>query len=140
MGTQQALTTKQLELLTLLYSIEEFVDKEAKEEMVTPIDEILISNCVYKEEEYDELTEALIAYGYVDDNIKLTTDGKQYIALFIEDLQKKAENPSIVMNNQFSLINMEAFNIDNFIKIAKECSVLDKVVNVVKLLKQLRNQ
>ena len=136
MGTQQALTTKQLELLTLLYSIEEFVEKEAKEEIVTPINEILISNCVYKEEEYDELTEALIAYGYVDDSIKLTTDGKQYIALFTEDLQKKAENPNIVMNNQFSLINMEAFNagINTFIEIGKENSFLTKMVGFLKQL------
>ena len=73
MGTQQALTTKQMEFLTTIYSIEEFAkDKE----ITTSIDEMLICNFGYTEDEYDELTEALRHYGYIDDSVKLTIDGK----------------------------------------------------------------
>ena len=83
---------------------------------------MLICTFGYTEKEYDELTEVLIQYGYVDESIKLTIDGKQYIALFMEDLQKKVEAPTIIINNQFSLLNIEEFNAGINTKIEKSGS------------------
>lgn len=116
MGTQQALTTKQLEFLTTIYSIEEFAEGK---EITTSIDEMLICTFGYTEKEYDELTEVLIQYGYIDDDVKLTIDGKQYITLFTEELQKKIDTPNIVINNQFALVNIKELNVGINTKIEK---------------------
>lgn len=104
MGTQQALNTEQLKLLILLKAIEEFGEESGNE---TPVFEILGQDGFMKPETADELLGALNDYGYIDEDDKLTIDGKQYIALFEDDLQRKKETPNIEINNSFSLINLE---------------------------------
>jgi len=135
MGTQQALTTEQLELLLLICSIEE---RKRKEEL-PPVDEVINQSCIYGAGKYDELTGVLNHYGYIDYTDNLTIDGRQYVDLFLEDLQKKAENPNIVINNQFTLINIEALNagINSFVDIAGESEFFTKVAGGIKNVWQL---
>lgn len=108
MGTQQALTTNQLELLTIIYDIEEFGKKHGNE---TDIQEILVQNDLISEEEFEEISEVLIYYGYLSEDREVTIDGKQYINLFVEYLQEKEKHPDVVINNSFSLIDFENLNI-----------------------------
>ena len=104
MGTQHTLNTEQLKLLILLKAIEEFGEENGNE---TPIHEILCQDKFMEPETTDELLGALNDYGYIDEDDKLTIAGKQYIALFEDDLQRKKETPNIEINNSFSLINLE---------------------------------
>lgn len=135
MGTQQALTTKQLEFLILVESIEEFGKKNGNQ---TAIMEILTQDKFMTVEEYLELDRVLEYYGYLNEYGNTTVDGRQYVALFLEDLQKKIENPSIVINNQFTLINIEALNagINNFVDIAGNSDIFKLVAEGVKKLRQ----
>ena len=108
MGTQQALTTKQLEVLTLIYDIEEFGKKHGN---VTGIKEILTQDGYMQDEEFDKYYKVLDYYGYLSVEGNVTIDGKQYLDLFVEYLQEKEKHPDIVINNSFSLIDLENLNV-----------------------------
>ena len=74
----------------------------------------------------------------------LTLDGKQYLYLLSEYVEKKVENPTVVLNTSFTLINIEklGLNIDilpeinEVFKGVKEFGVLLK--NVVRILKSTK--
>lgn len=108
MGTQQALTTNQLELLTIIYDIEEFGKKHGNE---TAIKEILTQDGYMSDVEFEEISQVLIYYGYLSEDVEVTIDGRQYINLFVEYLQEKEKHPDVVINSSFSLINIENLNI-----------------------------
>lgn len=76
MNTQQALTTKQVEILILLEKIERF-KKVAEEEITVEVGEILVSNYDMSDEELEENIEILQFYGYINEEYELTIDGKQ---------------------------------------------------------------
>lgn len=106
MGTNQQLTTEQLEILILLNEISIFKE-EMSEQLTTDIQEIVVSNDIMSAEEFDEVTEVLAHYGYIDnvDNYEPTIDGVQYLRLFKEHLEVQEKHPADIINNQFSLIN-----------------------------------
>lgn len=161
MGTQQALTTKQLEVLIVLNAIEEdiaknniFFERDAgfrkeRNQRLNDIDwaeygvktpGVIFEDTDGTEEsnfdcavfELDELC-ALCYYGYINEKGDVTRDGKQYISLLLEDLEKKAENPSIVINNQFTLINIEQLNagLNTFVEFAGNSITFSKVAEGV---------
>lgn len=106
MGTNQQLTTEQLEILILLNEINIFKE-EISDELTTDIQEIIVSSNIMSAEEFDEVTEVLAHYGYIDnvDNYEPTIDGVQYLRLFKEHLEVQEKHPVAIINNQFSLIN-----------------------------------
>lgn len=107
MGTQQQLTTAQLKLLILMYDIEEFAKEN---EVTTSKKEIITQDNYMTVEDYDKFSEVLCEYGYITEDDDLTIDGRQYVELFAENIEEKKQNPSIVLNNRFSLINLEELN------------------------------
>ena len=106
MGTQQELTTEQIEVLILIDDISNYV-KENKVDLLAPMSEVIDDMGVTKDS-CEEICEVLKHYGYIvnfDDGYKLTQDGKQYIRLFKEYLSAKAENVQFI-HNSYSLINI----------------------------------
>ena len=105
MGTSQALTTEQIELLILIECIEEF-DKENPGNIPNGgIREILVENSIMELEDFDRITEVLEYYGYLKNGDELSIDGRQYINLFKEYLKEKSNEPMIV-HSSYSLINI----------------------------------
>ena len=135
MGTQQALTTNQLELLTLIYDIEEFGREHGNE---TGIKEILTQDGFMSDVEFDEISKVLIYYGYLSEDGEVTIDGKQYINLFVEYLQEKEKQPDVVINNQFSLINIENLNVglNTFLNFGEGGEIFKAVVGGIKNVMQ----
>lgn len=133
MGTQQALTTEQVEILILIDEINKYLAR-SKEILNVPMAET-IDGCIFTEDGCAEICEVLKYYDYVEsveNDYVLTIDGKQYIELFKDYLNEKAINP-IMVHNSFSLINLENVkaNIEGCL------TKLDFSLNVEGLLKKL---
>lgn len=77
MGTQQALTTEQIELLIIISEIEEFDRKHPRNIPQGGIKEILESSNIMTSEEFKRLANVLEYYGYLHNGDELTIDGKQ---------------------------------------------------------------
>ncbi len=84
------------------------------------------------EDELVRIANVLKYYGYIDKYFELTVDGKQYIELFEEYLEQKAEDVK-VEHVSFSLLNIEKLNMSLLDSVAK-ISVLDGVGSMSKLL------
>lgn len=136
MGTQQALTTEQLELLTIIYSIEDFSKGKG---VTTSIKEILTQDHYMTVEEFNNHYGALVYYGYLDKDGVLTIDGKQYISLFMEYLEVKERNPSIVINNSFALINIKKLNVglNAVLEVEGIGEIIKGIAGLVNKVKQL---
>lgn len=115
MGTNQELTTEQVEVLIVIDEINKYLAKTReflRDKMAVVIDESLhtTDGCM-------AVIEVLEYYGYVkecediDDEYELTIDGKQYLALFKEYLNEKSNNP-VIIHNSFSLINIENLKVN----------------------------
>lgn len=106
MGTHQPLTTAQVTVLTLLYELEDYLD--------TKIEDFEWKSIKLDLQTVYEYVDILQYYGYVDSDNVLTLDGKQYLYLLSEYVEKKVENPTVVLNTSFTLINIEklGLNID----------------------------
>lgn len=106
MGTNQALTTAQVTVLTMLYELEDYLD--------TKIEDFEWKSIKLDLQTVYEYVDILQYYGYVDSDNVLTLDGKQYLYLLSEYVEKKVENPTVVLNTSFTLINIEklGLNID----------------------------
>lgn len=113
MGTQQELTTEQLEVLILIDDVNNYIT-ENKVDLESSIVEIL-DNLIKTKEAKLEICKTLEHYGYIgydeedesseESDYLVTEDGKQYIRLFKEYLDAKSENISIT-HNSYSLINI----------------------------------
>lgn len=137
MGTSQALTTEQVEILILIDEINEYL-AENNITLEVPMSET-IDGCIATEDRCVEICEVLEYYGYiksVGNDYALTVDGKQYISLFEDYLKSKATNPAVV-HNSFSLISCE-----NLIKSFEVClgkidislpkfDIIDKIKNMI---------
>lgn len=135
MGTQQTLTTEQVEIMILIDEINKYL-AENKEKLAVPMSET-IDGCIATEDRCVEICKVLEYYGYVKsvgNDYALTMDGKQYIGLFKDYLDMKAVNP-IIIHNSFSLLNIENIKADIEGCLAK----LDFSVNVDGLLKTLNS-
>lgn len=128
MGTQQQLTTEQAELLVLIKEIEDFDKEQPGHIPEGGVGEIIVSSEIMTANEFNDITDILENYGYLQNDCELTMDGRQYVELFQEYLQKKAENPSVEQVT-FSLINIEKME-GSIAKI----SILDNVGKWPKLL------
>ena len=82
MGTQQALTTEQLELLIIIDEIETFDRVHPDNMPAGGIKEILNNNGIMSPEDFSRIANVLGYYGYIHNGDELTVDGKQYIELF----------------------------------------------------------
>lgn len=135
MGAQQTLTTKQLEVLTLIYDIEEFGKQHGN---VTEIKEILTQSGCVQDEEFDKYYEVLVCYGYLSEKGNVTIDGKQYIDLFVEYLQEKEKHPDIVINNSFSLINLGNLNVglNAFADLGNGAGICKRVTGLIESVRQ----
>lgn len=133
MGTQQALTTEQTELLIIIDEIEEFDRKHPGNIPLGGIKEILESSNVMTSKEFSQLANVLGHYGYLHNGDELTIDGKQYIELFKEYLKQKAENPNIE-HISYSLLNIEKLEI-NFEACLSKISILENLGEIPDLLK-----
>ena len=138
MGTNQSLTTKQVTVLTMLKELENYVFFEEI------LEDFSWDSIGVKPDEEDEIFEILQHYGYIGSDRMLTLDGKQYLYLLKEYVEKKAESPAVELNTSFTLINIEklGLNIDilpeinEVFKGVKEFGVLLK--NVVRILKSTK--
>lgn len=132
MSTLQTLTTEQLELLILINDIEEYGKKHSENIPQGGIKEVLWSSNLMDEDELVRIANVLKYYRYIDKYFELTVDGKQYIELFEEYLEQKAEDVK-VEHVSFSLLNIEKLNMSLLDSVAK-ISVLDGVGSMSKLL------
>ena len=81
MGTHQPLTTAQVTVLTLLKDLDELEDIKA-------VDKFCWDSVGINWDEETEIFATLEHYGYIDDERNLTLDGKQYLNLLKEYIQK----------------------------------------------------
>lgn len=114
MGTQQALTTEQLEVLILINDICDLIkEKHLENTYETAITETVCG--ILCEEENDtpddskqhrveEVCNILKYYGYLEDNYFISIDGRQYLELLKEYIECKIDNP-LVVNNNYTTIN-----------------------------------
>lgn len=135
MGTQQVLTTEQIEFLIIIDDIEEYDRKHPGNIPAGGIKEILESSSIMTSEEFKRLANVLEYYGYLHNGDELTIDGKQYIELFKEYLKQKAENPNIE-HISYSLLNIEKLEIGLEACLSK-ISVLENLGEIPDLLKNV---
>lgn len=133
MGTQQALTTEQVELLIIISEIEKFDSVHPGNIPDGGIKEILNNSSIMTPEEFDQLANILEHYGYLHHGDELTIDGKQYVELFKEYLRQKAENPN-VEHNSYSLLNIGKLEFDLEVCLGK-ISILENLGEISDLLK-----
>lgn len=138
MGTNQQLTTEQLELLILLNEINVFKEN-LDEELETGVKESITSDNYMSVEKFEEMAEVLEHYGYIHDiyDYEPTIDGVQYLRLFKEHLEVQENKPTIVINNQFSLVNTVNLRLGLFNSMfgsSLESELLKGIIKVVKKL------
>ena len=114
MGTQQALTTEQLEVLILINDICDLIkEKHLENTYKTAMTETICGILSEEENEtpddnkqhhIEEVCNILNYYGYLDDDYFVSIDGRQYLELLKEYIKSKIDNPSIV-NNNYTTIN-----------------------------------
>ena len=136
MGTQEGLTTEQLEFLTLVYDIEVFGAEHGNE---TGIKEILTQDQYMEPEDFDKILKVLVEYGYMNEYGEVTIAGKQYIDLFAKYLAEKEKNLDIVVNNRFVLINLEKLNagLNTFVDLGLGGDVCKGVISAIKRVIQV---
>lgn len=140
MGTSQALTTEQIELLILIECIEDFDKENPGNVPLGGIKEILDTNSLMEPEDFDRIAKVLEYYGYLENGDELTIDGRQYISLFKEYLEEKSNEPMIV-HNSFSLINVGNLELNLEACVAKiGCfeNLRDIVNSIEKLLQRVK--
>lgn len=145
MGTQQELTTEQVEVLVWTGIIEVFDKEQPGNIPAGGIKEILDCNNIMNHTTYEECAKALDYYGYLQNGDELTTDGKQYIALLAEEIETPAPvNQNIVIvNNKSSLLNIEKIENDldlSLIKLEASIDLPDMSVGIKKLLQVLKEK
>ena len=114
MGTQQALTTEQLEILILINDICDLIEEKHLENTYeTAMTETVCGILCEEENEIpddnkqhrvEEVCNILKYYGYLEDNYLISIDGRQYLELLKEYIECKIDNPSVV-NNNYTTIN-----------------------------------
>lgn len=114
MGTQQALTTEQLEILILINDICDLIkEKQLENRYETAMTETVCGILCEEENEtpddskqlrIEEVCNILKYYGYLEDNYFISIDGRQYLELLKEYIECKIDNPSVV-NNNYTAIN-----------------------------------
>lgn len=136
MGTNQALTTAQVTVLTLLKDLDELEDIKA-------VDKFCWDSVGINWDEETEIFAILEHYGYIDSERELTLDGKQYLNLLkeyiqkVEDtktLNKKDKGMNIELNANFSFINIDKL-VDFFgslIDVSKKIGKGKKVAEFIK--------
>lgn len=136
MGTQQALTTEQISLLLMIKAIDDFGKENPDNIPPGGVMEVLVSNDLIQPEDYDRITTVLKHYGYLHNGDELTTDGRQYVELFAEYLQEKAQNPQMVYNS-YSLISIEklSFNIDACLM---KCGIADTLAEIAQFIQSVK--
>ncbi len=130
MGTNQALTTKQVTVLTMLNDFECYMDFE---EIIKDFswDEIGV-----KLDEEEEIFDILEHYGYIGSDRMLTLDGKQYLYLLEEYVDKATKGSAVELNGSFSLINIEILgrNFDYIAAFSKVFKVANDLSGVIKTI------
>lgn len=139
MGTNQQLTTEQLELLILLNEINEFKEN-LDEELETGVHEIIVSSQVMEAEKLDEIADVLEHYGYINDEYEPTIDGVQYLRLFKEHLEVQENKPTIVINNQFSLVNTLNLRLGLFNSMFGSSLESELLKGIIKIVKKLASK
>lgn len=135
MGTQQALTTEQLELLVIIDEIQEYDKEHPNSIPAGGIKEVLDSSSIMDSDNFNRIANVLEYYGYIHNGDELTVDGKQYIDLFKEYLVQKAQDITI-QHISFSLINFEKLDLclsDSLLKV----SFLENVGEISSLIKMV---
>lgn len=122
MEVKHALTEQQVEVLLVLEALENYMYENSPESTMDDLIGQLEQGSLrgLSEEGNDiEILDALEHYGYIDSDRMLTIDGKQYIKLLRDALEKtdEKENVSMTINNKIVLINVEKvyLGINNFI-------------------------
>lgn len=143
MGTQQQLTTEQVELLIMINEIEEFDSLHPGNIPDGGIKEILESSNIMSSEKFSQLANVLTYYGYLHNGNELTIDGKQYIELFKEYLRQKSEDLNII-HSTYSLLNIEKLEINLELNLCKIGilenlgEIFDLLKNVVQVIKRVK--
>lgn len=135
MGTQQALTTEQLELLVIIDEIQEYDKEHPNSIPAGGIKEVLDSSSIMDSDNFNRIAHVLEYYGYIHNGDELTVDGKQYIDLFKEYLEQKSQDITI-QHMSFSLINFEKLDLslsDSLLKV----SFLENVGEISSLIKMV---
>lgn len=81
MGTQ--LAEEQIDILKLLNCLDEFVSLEDEEpKKIDKLHEEAMSSYTMDSDLVDEIVEELIHFGYVDNELNITMNGRQYLRLY----------------------------------------------------------
>lgn len=111
MGTQQALTNNQVEVLLVLMAIEKYVaEEDINAEFDNVFEAIAWDSVGIEDNEIEGICKDLERFGYIDNSKKLTLDGRQRTKLEIDRLSEelKEENTKenkIKKKNGFSLFD-----------------------------------
>ena len=138
MGTHQPLTTAQVTVLTLLKDLDELEDIKA-------VDKFCWDSVGINWDEETEIFATLEHYGYIDDERNLTLDGKQYLNLLKEYIQKvedtkkskkRERNINIILNANLSVINIDKIIefFGSLIDVSKEVGKGKKIAEFIKTM------
>lgn len=86
------LTTDELHLLIAINAITEFDKKNPGNIPFGGIHEIVVSNGIMKADEFDKNANSLMDCGLIDEDYFINEDGKRYISVFLNELDKKIED------------------------------------------------
>jgi len=144
MGTQQALTTKQLETLIIIRAIEQYiVEEDINSKFDDIFEKISWDSAGIRDTEVEEICKVLERFGYIGNNKRLTLDGKQCAELEIDRLSAEVKERNAKENkpkekNGFTLFgNLITFNLTgiktgDFGKVEISSEIVQSIVNWVK--------
>lgn len=108
MGTQQiALTTEELNLLLMIFAITEFDKEQPGNIPEGGVGEVLVSSSIIEPEDFDELSDNLLEYGFINEDCLITALGIKYLDNFAEDLKQIEKNPKAECINDYVKVDFK---------------------------------
>lgn len=123
------LTTDEIELLITISAIIGYSEENFEGKLDTGIDEIIVSNNIMDEDEYQEVSNNLREYGLLDDEDYLTDAGQNYINQLKEDGNSEEKDNNTELKNDYSMIDF--VKIKEWLKEAVSKIDIEKAIDAI---------
>lgn len=123
------LTTDEIELLITISAIIEYSEENFEGKLDTGIDEIIVSNNIMDEDEYQEVSNNLRKYGLLNSEDYLTDAGQNYINQLKEDGNSEEKGNNTELKNDYSMIDF--VKIKEWLKEAVSKIDIEKAIDAI---------
>lgn len=123
------LTTDEIELLITISAIIEYSEENFEGELDTGIGEIIVSNNIMDDDEYQRVSNNLRKYGLLNSEDYLTVAGQNYINQLKEDGNSKEKGNHTELKNDYSMIDF--VKIKEWLKEAVSKIDIEKAIDAI---------